>query len=655
MFKNIFNRLFFIAILAVLSYGFWISPDFKDISAWVAIFLFWMMFLQQWFKAFTWWTLEKVLQKSTNKTWKSMLFWFVASSTMQSSSLVAVLTISFLSAELITLIQSLWIILWSNIWTTTWAWLIAGFWMKVNIWAYAMPMIVFWLIFSFRKEQVMKWMWNILAWLWFLFLWIHYMKIWFESFQSSINLIDFAMTWFVWVLIYVLIWMIATIVMQSSHATIILVIAALATWQVTYENALALVIWANIGTTITAVIWSITANVNWKRLALADVMFKSITGVLFIVFIFQITWVVDIIANFLGIWAENYTLKLAIFHTLFNVVWAIFIVPILPKLIKFITKVFPDKKENQNVYTNKYLNEAVFEFPDTAIISLIKETRHLYQNTISVVLESLWLNKEDIKSWYNFEDIKDKINILEAEEIDDLYNRKIKFLYSEIINYSTIAQSNNSEKYYNNFYDIKLANRNLAEVIKAIKHMQKNLKKYLKSKNSEIKKQYEKILLDLFELLQLIQELSDSTKNEEKLLTIAKIEKSLKKNDIIANWEIDRLIRKNLITNEMATSLMNDSYYKNEIFDDLLEVSQIIFNEDISDEVTQLKKTKKIKNWFNESFGLSEKKLEKSLLKLKRKKSNLKQKLKKIEDNLDRNKILQEIENIEFVIKKYKS
>ncbi len=481
------------------------------------------------------------------------------------------------------------------------------------------------------------------------------MKIWFESFQSSINLIDFAMTWFVWVLIYVLIWMIATIVMQSSHATIILVIAALATWQVTYENALALVIWANIGTTITAVIWSITANVNWKRLALADVMFKSITGVLFIVFIFQITWVVDIIANFLGIWAENYTLKLAIFHTLFNIVWAIFIVPLLPKLIKFITKVFPDKKENQNVYTNKYLNEAVFEFPDTAIISLIKETRHLYQNTISVVLESLWLNKEDIKSWYNFEDIKDKIKVIEAEEIDDLYNRKIKFLYSEIINYSTIAQSNNSEKYYNNFYDIKLANRNLAEVIKAIKHMQKNLKKYLKSKNNEIKKQYEKILLDLFELLQLIQELSDSTKNEEKLLIIARIEKSLKKNDIIANWEIDRLIRKNLITNEMATSLMNDSYYKNEIFDDLLEVSQIIFNNDISDNITQLKNTKKIKNWFNKSFGLSEKKLEKSLLKLKRKKSNLKQKLKKIEDNLDRNKIVQEIENIDFVIRKYKS
>ena len=655
MFKNIFNKLSFIAIIIVLSYWFWISPDFKDISAWVAIFLFWMMFLQQWFKTFTGWTLEKILQKSTNKTWKSMLFWFVASSTMQSSSLVAVLTISFLSAELITLIQSLWIILWSNIGTTTWAWLIAGFWMKINIWAYAMPMIVFWLIFTFRKEQVLKWIWNILAWLWFLFLGIHYMKIWFESFQSSINLIDFAMTGFVWVFIYVAIGMLATIIMQSSHATIILVIAALATWQVTYENALALIIWANVGTTITAVIWSITANINGKRLALADVMFKSITWVLFIIFIFQITWVVDVIANFLGISDTNYTLKLAIFHTLFNVVWAIFIVPILPKLIKFITKVFPDKKQNDNVYTNKYLNEAVFEFPDTAIISLIKETRHLYQNTINVVLESLWLEKNDIKSWYKFEDIKEKINILEIQEIDNLYNQKIKFLYSEIIDYSTIAQSNNSEKYYNNFYDIKMANRNLAEVIKAIKHMQKNLKKYLKSKNNEIKKQYEKILLDLFELIQDIENLSNTEKTEDKLLILAKIEKSFKQNDIISNWELDKLIRKNLITNEMATSLMNDSYYKNEIFEDLLEVSQIIFNDDINEEVTQLKKNKKIKNWFNNSFWLSDKKLEKSIQKLKRKKSNLKQKVKKTDNNQEKNKLLKDIEDIDFVIKKYKS
>jgi phosphate:Na+ symporter len=654
-----FNKVFFIAILIVLAYWFWISPDFKDISAWVSIFLFWMIFLKEWFKSFTWWTLEKILQKSTNKTWKSMIFWFSASSIMQSSSLVAVLTISFLSAELITLIQALWIILGSNIGTTTWAWLIAGFWMKINIWAYAMPMIVFGMIFSFRKNSTLKWLWSILAWLGFLFLWIHYMKEWFESFQSTINLIDYAMTWFIWVLVYVWIGMLATIVMQSSHATIILVIAALATWQVTYENALALVIWANIGTTITSVIGSLTANINWKRLALADITFKTITWTIFILFIFQITWIVDSISSFIGISSDNYTLKLAVFHTLFNVSWAIIMAPLLPKIIKLVTKIFPEKEEenskNENI-TNKYLNKAVFDFPDTAIISLIKENRHLYEQASMVILKSIWLEKNDIEWEINFEELKKKIKILEPIEIDELYNIKIKNLYSEIINYASIAQWNNDEKYNNNFYHIKEASRNIAEVIKLIKHLQKNLKKYIKSNNPEIKKQYEDLICDLIKLLININLLSKEEKIEEKLKILAEIEIKIKEDDIISNGTIWKLIRENKISNEMATSLMNDSHYKNDIFKNLLNISHIIFNNEISEEVTEIKdkKDKKINNWFWNTLWLSDKKLEKTVKKLRSRRSFLKTKLKdkKIEN---KSEIEKEIKNIDFVINKYKS
>lgn len=653
-----FNKVFFIAILIVLAYWFWISPDFKDISAWVSIFLFWMIFLKEWFKSFTWWTLEKILQKSTNKTWKSMIFWFSASSIMQSSSLVSVLTISFLSAELITLIQALWIILWSNIGTTTWAWLIAGFWMKINIWAYAMPMIVFGMIFSFRKNSTLKWLWSILAWLGFLFLWIHYMKEWFESFQSTINLIDYAMTWFLWVLVYVWVGMLATIVMQSSHATIILVIAALATWQVTYENALALVIWANIGTTITSVIWSLTANINGKRLALADITFKTITWTIFILFIFQITWVVDSISNFIWISPDNYTLKLAVFHTLFNLSWAIIMVPLLPKIIDIVTKIFPEKEENiknENI-KNKYLNKAVFDFPDTAIISLIKENRHLYEQASIVILKSIWLEKNDIDWKVDFEELKKKIKILEPVEIDELYNVKIKTLYSEIINYASIAQWNNDEKYNNNFYHIKEASRNIAEVIKSIKHLQKNLKKYIKSSNPEIKKQYEDLLCDLIKLLINIDSISKEEKIEEKLKILAEIEIKIKEDDIISNGTIWKLIRENKISNEMATSLMNDSHYKNDIFKNLLNISHIIFNNEISDEVTEIKehRDKKMSNWFWNTLWLSDKKLDKTVKKLRNRKTFLKTKLKdkKIEN---KDEIEIEIKKIDFIINKYKS
>ena len=87
------RRIFLPSILIVLGYGFFISPDFKEISAGVAIFLFGMLTLEEGFKAFSGGTLEKILQKSTDKLHKSIGFGFVATAIMQSSSLVSVLTI----------------------------------------------------------------------------------------------------------------------------------------------------------------------------------------------------------------------------------------------------------------------------------------------------------------------------------------------------------------------------------------------------------------------------------------------------------------------------------------------------------------------------------------------------------------------------------
>lgn len=647
-----FNRIFLPTILAILTYWFWISPDFKEISAWVAIFLFWMLFLQQWFKTFTWWILEKVLQKANNKTWKSLLFWFSASSLMQSSSLVSILTISFLSAELITIFQWFWILFWANIWTTTWAWLIAAFWMKINISAYAMPMLVFGMIFSFQKNKNLKWVWSILAWLWFLFLWIHYMKVWFESFQENINLIEYAMDWFLWIITFVWIWILATIIMQSSHATIILVIAALATKQVTYENALALVIWANIWTTITAILGSLTWNINWKRLAVWDVLFKSITWTFFIIFLYQIIWTVNILSNLLWIDSENYTLKLALFHTIFNVTWVILIVPFLNKFINLIKKIIPENNKNINQETNIYLNSAAYDFPDTALISLIKETKHLYRNTINVLLETLWLNKDDLS--LNKKSILEKINIKDSNEIDEIYNKKIKSLYGEIIDFATKAQANNPIKYEEKFYKIRYETRKLVEIIKSIKHLQKNVNKYLRSNNQYIKVEYENIIINIINTIKIINELSNSSKSDEKLKLLAEIEIFKNKNDWINNWIIDKLIRENKITNDMTTSLINDSNYKNIILSNLLEAAEFTFNNKISEETIEIKKKKEMTNWFTRTFWLSEKEIDKAIKKLKRRKTFLKNKIKEEKDKTEISRFKEEIKNIDFIIEKYK-
>ncbi|MDF1530094.1 MAG: Na/Pi symporter, partial [Sedimenticola sp.] len=139
-------------ILLVLSYGFWLSDDFKEISAGVAIFMFGMLALEQGFRTFTGGVLENLMNKTTSSLPKSLTFGIVSTSILQSSSLVSVITISFLSAGLISLVSGIGIIFGANLGTTTGAWLIAGLGLKIKISAYAMPMLVFGVLLILQKS-----------------------------------------------------------------------------------------------------------------------------------------------------------------------------------------------------------------------------------------------------------------------------------------------------------------------------------------------------------------------------------------------------------------------------------------------------------------------------------------------------------------------
>jgi len=154
---RIFRSIFLPSIIIILLVGFWYSPDFKTIAAGVSIFLFGMYFLERGFNAFTGGLLEKLLAATTDKLWKSIGFGVVSTTVMQSSSLVSVIAISFISAGLIGLSAGIGIIFGANLGTTTGAWLIAAFGLKVKISAYAMPMLVIGLIFHFSKIKTDAW------------------------------------------------------------------------------------------------------------------------------------------------------------------------------------------------------------------------------------------------------------------------------------------------------------------------------------------------------------------------------------------------------------------------------------------------------------------------------------------------------------------
>lgn len=649
------KKIFLAIVIIWLIIWFYSSKDFWDISGWIALFMFGMIFLWKWFKELTWWWFEKILNKLTDKTWKSITLWAVWAAAMQSSSLVTIIAISFLTADLIPLAQGIAISLGSNIWTTSWAWIIASIWGKwVSISAFSMPIIVFWLLLFLQKSKNLKWIWSILFWMWIVFIWVSFIQTWFEELSKSIDLMKYDVAWFGWFLLFTAIWIALTLLLQSSLASILLIMAALWANQLSLDNAFALTIWANIWTTFTWILGSLHSNINWKRLAVADVISKTTTWIIFISLIYQIMPMINQLANIL--WFTENTFKIAIFHTVYNIVWVGILMPFYGKFIQFIEKIIPEKNiptpDSPTVDKNIYLKWASTELPIVAIQTLLKETKHMYDNSIYVILKVFWLKNEDIEWTINYDSIKEKIKIFDWD-IETVYKDKIKILFWEIMDFASRATWANEEKYYDDFTRIKRANFNIVETVKTLKHMQKNLIRYTNSINKEMVKHYEKIILDIIYTIQHTKDLDLVQKNEEKIKIIAKIEKYLEEHDIINNGGLDYLIRNKLISNEMATSLMKDTNYKNEICKNLIISSEMVFNKAIFDE-TQIeekdKKHKKIK------LNVLEKddNLDKIISKFKRKKWNLKKKLAKEKDKAKKLNLNKEISEIEFILKKYK-
>ena len=242
------------------------------------------------------------------------------------------ITISFISAGLITLAGGIGLIFGANIGTTATAWLVAAFGLKIKISILAMPMLIFGIIFSFQKSKSLKGIGNILTGLGFFFLGIYFMKEGFDVFSEYFDLTVYAVPGFLGVVIYAGIGIFITTILQSSSASLALILTALAAGQIEYENALALAIGTNIGTTITALIGSVGSNIAGRRLALAHLVFNLTTGVLALSFIFPLANLVDRLSEIIGISPDDYTLKLALFHTIFNVLGVLIMIPLIKKL-----------------------------------------------------------------------------------------------------------------------------------------------------------------------------------------------------------------------------------------------------------------------------------------------------------------------------------
>tara|TARA_B100000315_G_scaffold232217_1_gene244266 strand:+ start:39794 stop:41599 length:1806 start_codon:yes stop_codon:yes gene_type:complete len=569
------RRILLPTILVILATGFWNSADFKEIAAGVAIFLFGMLSLEQGFNLFTGGTLEKILRKSTSSLWRSLGFGIVSTTIMQSSSLVSVITISFLSADLITLAAGIGIVFGANLGTTTGAWLVAGFGLKVKISAYAMPMLVFGVILILQRARAMNGIGYILAGMGFLFLGIHHMKEGFEAFKETIDLAEFAVAGYPGLFLFASIGIFATVVMQSSHATLVLIITALAAGQITYENALALAIGANIGTTITAILGSMSANEQGKRLAGAHLVFNVVTGVIAIAFIYQLIFVVDGVSRAVGIADDDYTLKLAVFHTIFNLIGIVVMLPFVNRLVIFFEAFI--KTQQQDIDEPKYLTDAAVEFPDTALQAVRQETVHVYDNAIGIIAAGLGFTKDDVLSERDIAQIARQQSRFVEYDVDVAYEKSVKGIYSAIIAFISKVSFSWQMEQSGGLHWLREANQNIVEVVKDIKHLQVNMMRYLNSDNQEIRTAYNGLRVQVVSIIREIEDIRQSDRQEVELLSLDALKMVVDDSHAELNTELSALIREGQITPTMGSSLLNDSSYANDVSLNLIKASQTLF------------------------------------------------------------------------------
>ncbi|TNH34565.1 Na/Pi cotransporter family protein [Campylobacter helveticus] len=578
------KQIIAIIFISILAYILIVYDEVANILAGVAILLIGMMNLSGGFKTFSGGLLEKILAKSTNTTPKSVIFGTISTIIMQSSSLVSIITISFLSAGLISLLQGIGIIFGANLGNSAGSWLIVGI-TSIKISTFAIPMLIIGVLLFFQKDVIFKGIGQILIGIGFFFLGVDYIKSGFEEVKEIFNLSRFNVEDMKGVLVFTALGAILTGVIQSSHATLAIIISALLSNQISYENALAATLGTSVGGVVTALLASLSTNIEGKKLALANCIFNFGIALIVLVIFPYFVIMVDFIAKFIGISPDNFALKTAVFHTLFNLIAVILFSLFIKNIVHFLDKYIKAAKD-KNKDKALYLDPNLTRYPDTAIEALRKESEHLYNNTYAIIAHTIGFNRRDIRSNLSFSEIiKTKKWFKQNVDLDYLYQTRIKVLFEAIMEFSAKAQLHIKDEEKNErIFAFKIAAKNLTEATKNLKIIQANIKRNSASKNENLANEYNTIRKNLGELLRSVEELR-LVEDEKAYLIIknfAKAKEILKEIDNEALKKIETLLAENKITTAEGISILNDTAFIAKIAEEIIEAVEIIFaKEDI--------------------------------------------------------------------------
>ena len=384
-----------------MEYSFY---DLLKLFGSLALFLYGMKIMSEGLQKFAGDRLRRILTAMTTNRVTGVLTGMLITALVQSSSATTVMVVSFVNAGLLTLSQSIGVIMGANIGTTVTAWIISALGFKVDIAAFALPLLAFGIPLLFSQKSNRKSIGEFIFGFSFLFMGLSMLQANAPDLQKNPDMLAFVQNYtdmgFLSILLFVAIGTILTMVVQASAATMAITLIMCANGWISFELGAALVLGENIGTTITANLAALTGNTQARRAAMAHLMF-NVFGVIWVLCVFPfftegVSWFVE---NVMGSTEMSVAVpfKLSAFHSAFNICNVLILNWFVPFIERTVCAIIPQKEQDEE-YRLRYITGGMLSTSELSILQASKEIHLFAERTrrmFGMVRDLLHTEKDD--------------------------------------------------------------------------------------------------------------------------------------------------------------------------------------------------------------------------------------------------------------------
>lgn len=360
-----------------MEYSFY---DFLALLGSLALFLYGMKIMSEGLQKFAGDRLRNILTAMTTNRVTGVLTGTLITALVQSSSATTVMVVSFVNAGLLTLSQSISVIMGANIGTTVTAWIISALGFKVDISVFALPLLAFGVPLLFSQKSSRKSIGEFIFGFSFLFMGLDLLKKNAPDLSQNPDMLAFVQNYtdmgFFSVILFVLIGTVLTMIVQASSATMAITLIMCANGWISFELGAALVLGENIGTTITANLAALTANTQARRAALAHLMF-NVFGVMWVLILFKpflsmVDWIIDDWMQVSNAGGVAVSFKLSAFHTCFNVCNVLILIWFVKLIERTVCRLIP-QKETEEEYRLQFISGGMLSTAELSLLQARKE------------------------------------------------------------------------------------------------------------------------------------------------------------------------------------------------------------------------------------------------------------------------------------------